>query len=74
MTTGLARGDGSLAPLFPAAAGGGGGAGAAAFLPPGIRPPRPCCSSSCRLGFALDISSCMHAGGGLGMRYVRDRS
>ena len=69
MTTGLARGDAScLAPLlFPAAASGGGGGGAAAFLPPGIRPPRPCCSSSCRLGFALDISSCMHAGGGLDM-------
>lgn len=58
--TGLVRGDGSLAPL-PAAAGGGGGAGAAAFLPLGIRPPRPCCSSNCSLGFALDISSCMHA-------------
>ena len=51
-----------MAPL-PAASGGCGG-GAAAFLPLGIRPPRPCCSSNCRLGFAaLDISSCMGARG-----------
>lgn len=69
------RGDGSLVPF--AAAGGGGGA-AAVFLPLGIRPPRACCSRSCRLlgWFALlDISSCMHTARRnedqlLGMRYV----
>jgi hypothetical protein len=72
LTTELVRGDGSFPP-FPIEVGGGCGTGAEAFLPPAaaIRPPSPCCSSSCRFGLALDISSCVHARAGARSRASR---